>query len=257
MHRRIGTLVVLGAALSPLGATATAALPPANPPAKRQAGVKVQWPLRDSESWLAVGSRLTVRVESAARRSEISLVRVSGNGRPMHVVARATRRSGSFSAVVPARIGATYALEIRIANRRFRSWVKSRVAWQAPAAQQRDPCPKAWGPMTLVLGSPTTVPSGSLAYTVSSPEGSCVNGVPVPQLSVLDADGRWRQYPPSGPSSLGPLIQGQLQKGWTRSASVLIPADAPTGHYRLTYGVAYRLPSGVLVPPAAEFDVVS
>src|SRR5689334_12212247 len=74
-----------------------AALPPAEPPARVIAGVKVVWPLSEPATQLAPGTSLTVRVSSAKRRAAIALVRVNQQGRVLRRVAGKTLRTGSFT----------------------------------------------------------------------------------------------------------------------------------------------------------------
>ena len=100
------------------------ALPPAEPPARVVAGVQVSWPLSQPETSLSPGARLTVKVASKRRRSQVSFVRVNAAGKGLRTVAKRTLRRGSFTVSVPdATPGARYALRLTVAGRKRFSWV--------------------------------------------------------------------------------------------------------------------------------------
>src|SRR3954465_14874504 len=107
--------IALVAAVMPLvfSAPARASLPPAHPPAKKVAGVRVTWPPLTT---VTAGTVVGVKVASAHRRSQISLLRVDAAGRPMNALVRDTLLSGTFSATIPpGPPGARYQLRLQVA----------------------------------------------------------------------------------------------------------------------------------------------
>lgn len=122
-------ILLVGALLALASPAAAHAAPP---PARPVTGVKISWPLKAPQTTLAPGSRLTVKVVSAKRRSEISLVRVNAGGRAVARIASLKLRSGSFRATVPAGDGLRYSLRIKLAGRTYSSTILTPAAVPPP-----------------------------------------------------------------------------------------------------------------------------
>ena len=126
--------------LSALALAAPAAAAPPNAAKLRALGVKVAWPATGS---LQPGHGVEVRVTSRRARSRVALVRVDTRGRVVRSVARATLRSGTFRAALPADAGARYTLQLAVGKLRYFSLITTPKAVPPVAAPtHRRPRPR-------------------------------------------------------------------------------------------------------------------
>jgi hypothetical protein len=225
------------AALMPLvlSAPASASLPPAHPPAKRVAGVRVTWPPLET---VTAGTVVGVKVESTRRRSEIAFVRVDGAGHPLKTLVRDTMLSGTFSVTVPqGPAGAHYMLRLVVGGKRYWSWLTTPAAAAAAApvvipAPQPQPqgCSGAAAAGELRLGATSVARGGVLPYQLVNT--GCGNAWVSPgwKFERQNADGSWTGVPTG---LFFPSVVEQLTPGAAYSEQAQIPADAAPGAYRL------------------------
>jgi hypothetical protein len=159
--------IVLLGALMALAAPAVARAAP--PPARPVTGVKLSWPLKAPETTLAPGTRLTVKVVSAKRRSEVSLVRVNAARRAVATIARLRLRSGTFRATVPSGDGLRYALRLKVAGRTYSSTILTPAAVPPPTVPPpppSDPPPCVSPSMSLGLAPVSVTATRDTAFAV-------------------------------------------------------------------------------------------
>ena len=219
------------------------ALPPAEPPARVVAGVQVTWPLTKSETVLAPGAKLTIRVASKRRSAKLSFVRVNASGKALSTVAKRTLRRGSFTVTVPSASGARYALRLAVAGRERFSWVTTPAAVApAPPAPTATPTPAPTSvPLsfcpdtppqtsadinaTITPASPTVEPGETLAFEITNagPGGFTALGAAKVVPDGQPATAYWASEAP---------MTG-LRPGESAQRSVLVPADTAPGMYRI------------------------
>jgi hypothetical protein len=215
------------------------ALPPAEPPARVVAGVQVTWPLTKSETELAPGAKLTIRVASKRRSAKLSFVRVNASGKALSTVARRTLRRGSFTVTVPNAAGARYALRVTVAGRKRFSWVTTPAA-VAPAPPAPTPAPTpvplSFCPDTppqtsadinarITPASPTVKAGETLAFEITNagPGGFTALGAAKVVPDGQAATAYWvSEAPMTG-----------LRPGESAQRSVLVPAGTTPGMYRI------------------------
>jgi hypothetical protein len=248
---RVAAIAVAGTFMVP--AAAHAALPPAHPPAKSVAGVKLSWPKATSA---LPGSVVTVKVTSAHRRTKLALIRVTSAGKPIAAVARRTLRSGTFKATLSSTFGTTYALRATIAGKTYSSWITT-PAVTDPSVPIALVCPPAApGPYsaTLTANPPAEVaPTYVLGFTVTntSPTACVSLGVPY-GLQRQHGDGTWENVPSEVQFALSLIL---LEPGQSMSMQATIPADAPPGTYRVVSGVG--APDNAIPLYSPNFTVVA
>jgi hypothetical protein len=230
--------IALVAAVMPLviAAPARAALPPAHPPAKKVAGVRITWPPLTT---VKAGTIVGVKVSSSYRRSELSLLRVDAAGHPVRRLVRDTMLSGTFSVTIPpGPPGARYQLRLVVAGKRYWSWLTTPAATAAvPAAPVVIPAPQpeqecASGPATgeLRIANTSVAPGGILPYELVNTGSTCVWVSPGWRLERQQGDGTWASVPAE---YFFPSIAERLRPGASYSEQAMIPADAVPGAYRV------------------------
>jgi hypothetical protein len=230
--------IALVAALMPLviAAPARAALPPAHPPAKKVAGVRVSWPPLTT---VKAGTIVGVKVSSAHRRSQLSLLRVDAAGRPVRALFRDTLLSGTFSVTIPpAPAGARYELRLEVAGKRYWSWLTTPTATPVLAAPVMIPAPQpepqtcTSGPAVgeLRIANTSVAPGGLLSYMLVNTGTTCLWAGPSWALERQLGDGSWTAVETDAVFTTE--VQ-QLRPGAAYSKQAMVPADAPPGSYRL------------------------
>jgi hypothetical protein len=228
-------------------AAARAALPPANPPAKSVAGVKLGWPLKGPESSVTSGSALTVKVRSSKRRAVVSLVRTDAAGKPNLLIARRALRNGSFKIAVPQAGGQRYQLRVEIAGKRYFSWVITPAGVTCSLCtniHRSSPLPPPDpGPAPLPLTCDISLPTpdvqvrvdsqtltlgGTLDYAIVAGSQCVTAGAGYTWQRQL-ADGTWEALPAPPFPSYAVLLKPR----GTFAKSAVLPADAGPGTYRL------------------------
>jgi hypothetical protein len=212
---------------------ASAALPPAHPPGKSVAGVKLGWP---ADVNVLGGSKVSVTVRSSHRRTQLALLRVDERGTPTRALARRTLRSGTFTATVPNDT-AHLMLRATIAGKRYWTWITSIAPVSSPvnpAPMPAFPChpPPSSGPaaVELRLGATTLSPGGSLPYSVVNTGQRCQTAGAPYAWQLQQPDGSWQtiQLPWAFP-----MFGIMLPPGASYAKTAQVPADAAPGTYRL------------------------
>jgi hypothetical protein len=229
--------IALVAAVMPLviAAPARAALPPAHPPAKKVAGVRVAWPPLTT---VTPGTIVGVKVSSSRRRSQLALLRVDAAGRPMYALVRDTLLSGTFSVTIPpGPAGARYQLRLTVGGKRYWSWLTTPATVAAvPAAPIVIPAPApepqncTEGPAAgqLRLSTTTVAPGGILAYELVNSGDACVWVGPGWRFERQLADGTWEGVPGD---RVFPTIVERLRPGAAYAEQAVAPSEP--GTYRL------------------------
>jgi hypothetical protein len=249
---RVALASIAGVLLIP--SVAQAALPPAHPPAKSVAGVKLTWP---SAPNVLGGSKVTVTVRSSHRRTQLALLRVDERGTPTGALARRTLKSGTFTATVPNEI-AHLMLRATIAGKRYWTWITSiapvpsgvNTSVPVPVSACLPPPSSGQASAELRLQAAAPAPGGSLAYSVVNTGSRCLTtGAPY-MWQLQQPDGSWQTI--ALPWAF-PMFAITLAPGGSYAKTAQLPADAVPGTYRL---VDHVMTEGE-VPPAGVIELAS
>lgn len=258
--------------IAALAVAASAALPPAHPPATTMSGVRISWPVKAAETSVEPGTTLAVRLRSSNRRSRVSFVRADASGRSMKVIARRTLRTGTFSVKVPSTTTrARYALRIEIAGRKRFSWVTTAAPVAAPVPAPvpaaATPVPEPTPPLDMCGGLPARPWSGfkgvlelaatqiqagqSLPYTLRN----------VGQYELLDDETYVLvAVPPTGPTSYGGgSAYTRIQPGATAAHTATVPPETTPGRYRIVHSTSTASCDvlGLMAVISEPFDVLA
>jgi len=238
-------ILLIGALLALVSPAVAQAAPP---PSRPVTGVKISWPLKAKETTLAPGTRLTVKVVSAKRRSEVSLVRVNAGGRAVARIASLKLRSGSFRATVPSGDGLRYSLRLKLAGRTYSSTILTPAAVPPPTTPPPPPPPS---------DLPACVsPSMSLGLAPTSATATRDTPFPVELQNLgaaaLQIDGPWEWTQPERPTTTLAWSEPRdvvLAPGQRLVATAAVPPQLAPGVYTLE-----RSARGLGLCPAA-FDI--
>ena len=260
-RRTIAALVLTGCAALP--GPAHGVLPASRPPdaaALRAAGLRVTWPVASTAPVaLAGGPPLRVRVARAGRatgarraRARLALVRVDGGGRPMRIVTGGVLTSGPFTARLPARAGARYALRLEVGERRWWSWI---LTSGPPVPASEAVCPTTGTGAGGLRIEPAAARAGELVTATLMNAGTgCLFAGADYAWDALLPDGTWEPIKPKygfpliGPRGVHPGETFAFAIGGLR-----VFADLQPGPHRLVKTV--EGPNGELIL-YAPFEVL-
>jgi hypothetical protein len=228
VHRlTFSLLLAFGLSVSPAQA--------AGPPVRPAPGVKVTWPLKASESILDPGSPLRVKVVSARRRSQLSLVSVDAAGRALKVLAKTTLRSGLFrTSVPPTADGRRFALRIRVAGRTYSSRIVARAA-----VPDTGPPPVFTGPIPTLCQEPEPGRANLAGSVRNAPVRGGTLDVEIVNTGQVEIELHepyvWMLASALRPPALTFMKSGRfLPPGGRVAYPVPVAADTPPGEYTLT-----------------------
>lgn len=242
-----------GAIIAPSAAIAAT---PAKAPPRTVSGVKISWP---QVTEVAPGTKLSVKVRSAKRRSQLAFLSVTP-GAKRAVLAKKTLRSGTFSVTVPSAAGASYELRITVAGKRYASTITTRAPAPTPppvsSPAPPPPLPFCTGPRlpfaAEVRADTTTVRAGeSVAYTLVNTGQRPFANMQVGHLYADGVPGDYRvQYPEA------PFV---LHAGEQQTHQLTVPANTVPGRYRIAHSVQHADCDVVTTArfPGPEIEVVA
>lgn len=261
-------LSLAAAAVASSAATSAAAHAPTTP---REAGVRIDWPTKQTRVTLAPGATVRVNIRSLRRGSRpVTVTLERTDTRRARVVKRRTLRRGSFVARLPRTAAARYLLSAAVGRRtlrRLRIVTPARRSGRTPLPQPQpqSPTQPQLPPIcpqvepregrAALTGDRTTMTIGeTLRFTYANVGPTCLQGGYGYGVERLGSD-RWRS---DGVPQVVPAIALQLRPGESFSQTFRVD-DAtahPPGHYRISESWTAPGGAGVRVPATWEFNVL-